>query len=381
MKLEEHPFFTESDAEDVNRLIERTEVFHYNAGVRIFEEGTASDGLYLVLDGVVEFTKSMPDGPERSISFCKEGGFFGELGLFTGAARALSAVARTDLQIAMLKRDSLIDFIKNTPGPIEKILGSIVRHLHHTTKHYVDDMLQKEKMTVVGNMVNTIIHDFKNPFTLISLSAEMLRSMHPDERTKKLCNNIDAQVKRMVAMANEISEFSRGGQQQLDLHDVELCELLKTFKELNDPYFARDNVKFEIETEPVVVRAEDAKLLRVLQNLVGNALEALADRVDGRISISISDFGDFGRIAVSDNAGGIPDSIQENLFDPFVTFGKTHGTGLGTAIVKSIVEAHQGSITFDSVKGKGTTFTVLLPKDPSEKRITKAPREIPETSD
>jgi signal transduction histidine kinase len=78
--------------------------------------------------------------------------------------------------------------------------------------------------------------------------------------------------------------------------------------------------------------------------------------------VRIREAGDDCEIVISDNGKGIPEQIRNTLFEPFVTFGKTRGTGLGTAIVKSIVEAHHGRIRFETVTDKGTSFFITLPK-------------------
>lgn len=363
MKLPDHPFFRETANDQVQGLIERTEVAEYQADEWIFHEGNPSDTLCLVLTGEVAFVKDLPDGKHRVISKAGEGSFFGEVGIFTGAPRSLSARADRPVTIGKISRENLVGFIKSTPGPIEQILGSIVRHLHHTTQHYIDDMLHQEKMSLVGTMVNTIIHDFKNPFTLISLGSQLLQSRHGDDpKTLKICKNIEAQVTRMVEMASELSEYSKG-EQRMNFKPVNLEELCASFRELNDPYFNKDNVQIDIQTEPVVIQAERGKLLRVLQNLVGNAIEALSEeRTDGRVSIRIWSDADDAFIEIDDNGGGIPEQIQSTFFDPFVTFGKSGGTGLGTAIVKSIIDAHNGRIDFVSGPETGTTFTIRLPK-------------------
>jgi len=361
MKLENHPFFKEAKVEDVSKLIEKVSESSFKANDIIFEEGSPSDGLYLMLKGTVVFNKLMPDGKQRTISYSSKGNFFGEVGIFTGAPRSLSAYAQTDVQIGKIHRKHLIEFIKNTPGPIEQILGSIVNHLHHTTKHYVEDMLEQEKMMVVGNMVNTIIHDFKNPFTLISLGAQLIQAHHKDEKTARLCKNIEAQVSRMVEMANEIIEFSKG-KQSLKLADVDLADLIEKFRELNEPFFNADHINVVLQAEPVTIQGEENKLLRVIQNLVGNAIDAFEDSRAGKVEVLVKEVGTHAKITVADNGKGIPEQIRNSLFTPFVTHGKSGGTGLGTAIVKSIVEAHGGTIGFETGDGVGTTFTILLPK-------------------
>lgn len=297
----------------------------------------------------------------RIISYAEAGDFFGEIGVLTGAPRALRATAHGAVMLARLPHEDLRAFIRRTPGPVDHILQSIVNHLHHTTRHYVDDMLHQEKMALVGNMVSTIIHDFKNPFTLISLGAQIIAKEHPDERTQKLCTNMNKQILRMVEMANEINDFSKGVQTFKPAR-VDLRALVNRFRELNEPYFQKEHVRIETDIAPVIIEAEENKILRVLQNLVGNAIDACAERREGKVHIQIHDRGENCEIIVSDNGKGIPEQIRNNLFDPFVTYGKTGGTGLGTAIVKSIVEAHKGRIRFETATGKGTSFFILLPK-------------------
>lgn len=360
MKLEEHPFFAELRSKNASDLIALTEVTLFDKGDIIFDEGSSSDGLYLLLEGKVAFIKAIPGNKHRIISYAEEGGFFGEIGIFTGANRSLGATAQVPVTIARIPREALVDFIRNTPGPIEQILQNIVNHLHHTTRHYVEDMLQQEKLAVVGNMMNSIIHDFKNPFTMISIAAQLLKSMHADERSQRLCHNIETQIDRMVEMAAEIAEFSKG-EQAIRISKVNLALLLERFRILNEPYFKKDNITIAIKADDVIVEAEENKLLRVFQNLITNAIEAMHDHPAGTIAIDVFAEDSAAVITIADNGPGIPEDIKHNLFDPFITFGKSRGTGLGTAIVKSIINNHHGTIDFESEASKGTCFTITLP--------------------
>ena len=361
MRLEEHPFFRGLGPDSIQALAAAAIIRRYESGEVIFEEGSESDALFLVLEGRVAFEKSVPGNKWRVISYAESGHFFGEIGVLTGAPRALRASATGSAAIARLPREELREFIRRTPGPVDQILQSIVNHLHHTTRHYVEDMLHQEKMSLVGNMVGSIIHDFKNPFTLISLGAQLISTQHHDAKTQKLCANMNKQIQRMVDMANEVSEFAKGVQ-TFRPSWVDMPSLVQKFHELNEPYFQKEHVTIETDIDQVVIEAEENKLLRVLQNLVGNAIDGCDERDDGKVRIEVHDRKENVEIIVSDNGKGIPEQIRNNLFDPFVTYGKTGGTGLGTAIVKSIVEAHKGRIRFETATGKGTTFYILLPK-------------------
>jgi signal transduction histidine kinase len=123
---------------------------------------------------------------------------------------------------------------------------------------------------------------------------------------------------------------------------------------------AESGVELVAEAPHDLVLVDQDKLLRVLQNLVNNAVEALG-RTGGHITIRGVAVEGGHDITVSDDGPGIPETIRERLFQPFVTHGKTNGTGLGMAITKSIVEAHKGRISFTTKSGVGTTFRIFLP--------------------
>jgi signal transduction histidine kinase len=367
MQLTEHPFLQSLGAEALKELADGATLLELPPEAIVFEEGSPSDCLCLVLEGRVDFVKAAANGQKLVISHTSEGTFFGEIGLFTDTGRSMTAVAHGPVHLAKIHREQLITFIKNTPGPIEQILGSIVHHLNDTTSHYVDDMLYQEKMSLVGTMMNSILHDFKNPFTMISLGAQMIaKRSNDDAKVQKLCGNILEQIDRMLQMANEVSEFSRGEARQLDWQAVCLDDLAAQFYTLNEPFFNHERVQLEMDVEPITITADPAKLLRVLQNLVGNAIEAYGREGTGTVCVALKPSGPNQVVfQIEDDAGGIPEAIRETLFEPFVTYGKSKGTGLGSAIVKNLIEAHGGSITFTTQTGVGTCFKAVFPQHPS----------------
>jgi signal transduction histidine kinase len=116
-----------------------------------------------------------------------------------------------------------------------------------------------------------------------------------------------------------------------------------------------------VENDQLVL--DENRITRCLANIVKNAQEAIGAK--GTITIRIRDLGSELQVSISDDGPGVPESIRSRIFEPFVTSGKKHGTGLGMAIAKSTVDAHGGRIWLESEPGKGTTFQVLLPKKPA----------------
>jgi len=215
-------------------------------------------------------------------------------------------------------------------------------------------------MTLVGEMAETVIHDLRNPCHTILVSSELITKDHADERTRRACKIIQEQIQRMTSMVEEIQEFSRGTH-QLNRQTTSLTALLEEFAFLNRDYLQQNSIELDLRPVDVALHVDAGKLLRVLQNLVYNAAEALEGSA-GKIIISGRILGGEVEICVRDNGPGIPEHIKDSLFEPFVTFGKNSGTGLGLAIAKSIVEAHGGHILYDPKRGDGAAFYVRLPR-------------------
>jgi signal transduction histidine kinase len=130
-----------------------------------------------------------------------------------------------------------------------------------------------------------------------------------------------------------------------------------------------------IEADIPSVQADRDQIIQVLINLVMNSLHAMPD--GGTLRLSLDRENGHVRLGVSDTGHGIPEETRSKVFDPFFTtkdFGK--GTGLGLTVVKGIVEEHGGTITVESVVGKGTTFWIRLPVDRTGRAATSEPTAI-----
>jgi signal transduction histidine kinase len=361
MDLKSHRFISYFQDEQATELCQVATVRTFANGTLVFEENEIPDSLYLVLDGEVEFSKSTGPNQYQTIAWAHPNDFFGEFGVLDGQPRSARAVARGETILAKIPRDQLMEILERTPGRVVlQLFSHIIHYLRITTDQYVHEIMHKQKMAVIGEMVNTIVHDFKSPFTGIQLSSSMLREIHEDdEETQEWCHLIEAQVTRMLGMAEELLEFTRGTA-TLHKKQVKLADILEKFEKLNRIYLQDAQVELFIKVaDKIVVDADDNKLIRVFQNLVSNGVDAF-DGAGGRIEIIAEETNQWVTIKISDNGPGIPEEIQERLFEAFVTYGKRGGTGLGTAIARSLITAHGGDITFNS-NSAGTTFFIRLP--------------------
>jgi signal transduction histidine kinase len=362
MDIQAHQFVTFFDSERSAKLCELALIETFSDDTIIFEEGEIPDLLYLVLDGEILFRKQIAGNNFQVVARAVPNDFFGEFGILDGQPRSAQAIVRGCATLAKIPRHIVMDILDNTRGAVVlQLFHYVIQRLRTTTEQYVKQLAYKEKMVLVGEMVNTIIHDLKSPLSGIQLSSGMVREMHSeDEETVEWCNLIQAQATRMAAMAEELLEFARGSA-VLHKHPVNLLELLKHFEKLNAIYFQDENVNFSITcSDDLTLELDDTKLMRVLQNIIINAVQAF-DGHGGNVDLAVKKFSNRIRLEIRDNGPGIPEAIRQDFFEAFVTYGKQGGTGLGTAIAKSIIEAHHGNIYFETSHEIGTTFFIELP--------------------
>ena len=359
--LKSHKFIQYFEPDEAEKLCQVAEIKDYPEQSIVFEEGDYPDSLYLVLQGKVNFIKQVERGQYQTIATANKNDYFGEFGVLDGQPRSTRAIAIESVKLAKISRHHLLETLNNAKGSVTlKLFGKMSQHLRQTTNQYVNQVAHKEKMEIIGEMVSTILHDFRSPFTGIQLASAMMKEAHPDEDTQEWCELITMQIQRMLSMAEEVLEFSKGST-VLNLAPVKFKDIFDKFEKLNRIYFQSNQVHLSCNIDrDIIIQADDNKLIRVLQNLVTNAVEAF-DQPGGLIQIEARINQKWAEITIKDNGPGIPETIQDHLFEPFVTYGKRSGTGLGTAIVKSIIEAHHGEIKFISIPNQGTTFKICLP--------------------
>jgi signal transduction histidine kinase len=354
-----HPFLAFFDERAARSLSESAELRSYREGDRIFSEGEPADSMYLVLTGKVRLTKKDPSGKDQLLAVVAHDDFFGEFGVLDGNPRSAGALAAVqDTVLARLPRDRVLEVFNSSGKGMLKVALQIIRKVRDTNELYVKEHVRKERMTLVGEMANTIIHDLRNPFTVIQLCTQMLRDEIKPESLEK-CELIESQLERAQSMIEELLEFSRG-RPTLNKRPVNISEIFSQFECLFHDYLANSQVTLAMVPISRVVDVDTNKMIRVLQNLVNNAIDAFAGK-GGKISIGCEDKGDKIVVTVADNGPGIPEAMQAIMFEPFATLGKKKGIGLGMAIARSIVVAHGGELSFATKPDQGTTFFIRLP--------------------
>jgi signal transduction histidine kinase len=232
-----------------------------------------------------------------------------------------------------------------------------IRDIQNIKKYEEQHFKDMQKFSIIGASVSTIVHDLKNPLTGLMGYLELLKLSDSPERKILLIEKMSNSVDKLQHMLEEILNIASGSEEQiLDKRWLDVKEIFFEVINLqNMPHL----IKLEIEPDLKFV-GDKVKLHNVFWNLIKNAEESL-NTEEGKIYVKAKRADDKILFEIKDTGKGIPQYVQESIFELGATFGKANGTGFGLASVKKIIESHKGEIKFESAVGKGTTFYITLP--------------------
>lgn len=222
-----------------------------------------------------------------------------------------------------------------------------------------------ERLVAIGQTAGMVGHDLRNPLQtltgelyLAKLEVDSLGDGETKDNLQESIHVIEEQVAYMDKIVSDLQAFVRPV--KIDKKPLSLQELLSTvFATVIIP----PNIVVQVDNQQssLQIRADPQLLKRVLVNLVTNAIQAMPDGGNLSVNTQITASG-FVSISVKDTGVGISDKIRNQLFTPLFTT-KPRGQGFGLAVCKRVIEAHGGTITFESTEGKGTCFVIAFPSN------------------
>src|ERR1019366_4582228 len=186
-------------------------------GEVIFSAGDPGDGFYLVESGRVQISVVVGSGETCMLATIGPGDFFGEMAVLDDAPRSATAKAEEETETYFLARAELLGLLERRPQFALNLISEFSQRMRALNQKYADEILQAERLAVIGRFAGTIVHDFKNPLQVIGLAAELACSDHtaPPMRAKA-ADRIARQVERMTNMLQELIEFTKpSGQKRL----------------------------------------------------------------------------------------------------------------------------------------------------------------------
>lgn len=236
------------------------------------------------------------------------------------------------------------------------IAGQIARAVSLVLERQVKG--QTERLAVMGRMLAGVAHDLRTPMTVISGYAQLMAIDPIDASRMDRCERILRQVDEMTAMIGDLLSFARG-ETTLKVGEVTIAALANEVGEHLREHCDSREIRFVLETEGDFAYVDPGRARRIVYNLARNAMDVMAPSDTLTVRLAGRDHGL--SIEVEDTGPGIPESIRNTLFEPFVSAGKANGTGLGLSIVRRFVDDHHGTIRVDSSLGRGSRFEVFLP--------------------
>lgn len=247
----------------------------------------------------------------------------------------------------------------------EDEIGDLVSEYNRMVDKLVQSaemLARSERESAWREMAKQVAHEIKNPLTPMKLSLQHLKRAYDDgapdwdERLERFTRTMIEQIESLSAIATEFSNFAK--MPKLSRERVELKMLLQTACDL----FAQENnvaVVQHLPADRVFVMADKEQLLRAFNNLIKNAIQATESQESGQVDVYLSLRDQKVLVEIHDNGHGISEEIREKIFQPNFTT-KSSGTGLGLALVKSIVTGCDGNVWFESSPETGTSFFIEL---------------------
>ena len=222
-------------------------------------------------------------------------------------------------------------------------------------------LAKSEREHAWREMAKQVAHEIKNPLTPMRLTVQSFEQRFdpadPNIKVKvhEFCKSLIQQVDTMSSIASAFSSFAEMPKQRRE--ELNVVEVVKLALDI----FNEDYIHYFYDQEKLIAKLDKTQLIRVVTNLVKNAIQSIEEVENPKIEVRVKEDNGAITITVADNGKGIAIEDKNRIFEPKFTT-KSSGMGLGLAMVKSIVEAYNGEISFISEINKGTVFTVSLPK-------------------
>lgn len=286
--------------------------------------------------------------------------------LFTGlvvttyVTKPLRIVQQQLAKISLGKRNEPINWQSNDE------IGRLVNEYNQMLLKLEESavlLAKSEREGAWQEMAKQVAHEIKNPLTPMKLNLQYLQKVVNEggedfsEKFKRVSVSIIEQIDTLAHIANEFSNFAK--LPKVNLESVNLTDVIQSTIEL----FKNDRVQilFSSQINSSLVIADKNQCLRVFNNLIKNAVQAIPENKEGIIEIKVSEENELVKVSIKDNGSGIPEQMKEKIFVPNFTT-KSTGTGLGLAMVKNIINAFGGQIWFESSENTGTIFYLTFRK-------------------
>jgi signal transduction histidine kinase len=247
-------------------------------------------------------------------------------------------------------------------------LAESFRKMQQGLLEYEEEKSRVENVEITRRLAAGIAHEIKNPVNTVGLILDYLQTnFSPDDPEKryeffKLADNMKNELRRINRTVEGFLRLTKPNVFQFE--KVDINSIIRETASLFDPERVKLGVELNLELAPhlPLIKADRDKMNQVFSNLIINALEAMPRGGELRITTAPGDGGEMIEVRVSDTGIGIPPEDAGKIFSPYYTT-KKQGFGIGLSLIHSIIHGHQGKISLNTERKKGTEFVILLPVD------------------
>ena len=278
--------------------------------------------------------------------------------------------------------------IRDANGKGIRMVGGMTDITEH--KKLMGQYLRAQRMESIGTLAGGIAHDLNNVLSPILMSVDLLRFSITDSTALKLINTVEQSARRGADLVRQVLTFARGAEGGRHVA-IKVEHLIKDIARIADETFPRAiKTEVRLSRDLWAVTGDPTQLHQVILNLVVNARDAMPD--GGNLTLTAENVtiddqyaatsreakpGSYLCASVTDTGTGIPSDKLDRIFEPFFTTKEVgKGTGLGLSTAHAIVKSHRGFITVYSEPGRGSTFKIYLPTDPSLRSATVSPHPV-----
>jgi two-component system nitrogen regulation sensor histidine kinase NtrY len=273
--------------------------------------------------------------------------------------RSIQTISDKMQQTRLNKRNEKI--ILNAASSEIEVLVEAYNNMIDQLEESAAKLARSEREQAWREMAKQVAHEIKNPLTPMRLTVQSFeRKFNPeDEKIKdklaEYSKTLIQQIDVMSSIASAFSDFAKMPTQKRE--KIEVISVVKLALDI----FNEDFINYKTQEQELFANLDKTQLIRIVTNLVKNAMQASESEENPIIDVVVLSEKNNVKIEVSDNGKGIADDVKDLIFEPKFTT-KSSGMGLGLPMIKNIIEAYDGAISFTSEEGMGTVFTVILPK-------------------
>ena len=322
-------------------------------------------GVSLVFGGIITilFPAKITKPIERLITVTKtvKKGDYSYRIKSVGEADEISALAGSFnemLQNIEITHKSNLELIEQTKR-FNETLTERVEEATSAIRDQQNELIKTERLATIGEFAARIAHEIKNPLSGITVALEMMNSKSEDQDQQQSISEVLKEVRRLDRILKELLQLSIP--KEMDFRRADPNDVVERSVILVNPRADEKGVTIDMKLScDEEYNLDYEKCQQVVINLLINGIDAVKPG-EGKVTVETGSVQGELRISVTDTGHGISRDEIDKVFEPFYT-SKKQGTGLGLAISKRIIEAHNGEITVSSEEGKGSTFTVIIPR-------------------